>query len=34
VTIAFDEVRATSALPCYGSVGMHADEAQFVTEPE
>jgi hypothetical protein len=34
VTIGFEEVRATSALPRYGTVGMHADEAQFVTEPE
>jgi hypothetical protein len=34
VTFGFDEIRATSALPRYGTVGIHGDAAQFVTEPE
>jgi hypothetical protein len=26
-------VTATSSLPRYGTVGIHGDETQFVTEP-
>jgi hypothetical protein len=33
VTISFEEVTATSSLPRYGTVGIHGDETQFVTEP-
>jgi hypothetical protein len=33
VTVTFEDITSTTALPAYGSVGINGGETQFVTEP-